>query len=95
MRLGSIREMAGWIKALPKIELHLHLDGAMRPETLYELAVKKGKEYSRWLSGPEKDVIIYGLLFKERFPLSFSSILQVFRSFLRGFTLLPIWPRFW
>ena len=64
MRLGSIREMAGWIKALPKIELHLHLDGAMRPETLYELAVKKGNEFS---------LALYELLFEERFPLSFSS----------------------
>jgi len=28
-------------KALPKIDLHCHLDGSARPETLYELAVER------------------------------------------------------
>lgn len=31
-------------KALPKIDLHCHLDGSVRPETIYELAKEKGIE---------------------------------------------------
>lgn len=47
MNLNKIRDVASsglvsLVRALPKIELHLHMDGAMRPSTLYELAVKKG-----------------------------------------------------
>jgi len=42
MNLSLIRDVAAFVRALPKVELHLHLDGAMRPSTLYELAMKKG-----------------------------------------------------
>lgn len=30
--------MQNWIQALPKVELHVHLEGSMRPETLFSLA---------------------------------------------------------
>lgn len=31
-------ELAAFIRAMPKVELHVHLEGAIRPETLLELA---------------------------------------------------------
>ncbi|MEV5830194.1 adenosine deaminase [Spirillospora sp. NPDC052242] len=31
-----------WIQGLPKVELHLHLEGALRPETLFSLARRHG-----------------------------------------------------
>jgi adenosine deaminase len=33
-----------WIAALPKVELHLHLEGALRPETMFALAGRNGVE---------------------------------------------------
>ena len=31
---------------LPKIELHCHLDGSLRPETIIDIAKKEGIRYS-------------------------------------------------
>ncbi len=31
-----------WIAALPKVELHVHLEGSMQPALLLELAAKNG-----------------------------------------------------
>ncbi|MCD6495632.1 adenosine deaminase, partial [Candidatus Bipolaricaulota bacterium] len=30
--------MSSWVRDLPKFDLHVHLDGSMRPETVIELA---------------------------------------------------------
>jgi len=36
----STAELVAWIKHLPKVELHVHLEGSIRPQTLAELAAK-------------------------------------------------------
>lgn len=38
-----------WLRALPKVELHVHLEGAIRPCTALDLARQNGVEL------PEKD----------------------------------------
>src|SRR3990170_5031735 len=36
------------LEQLPKTDLHVHLDGSVRPETMIELARAYGKEMPRW-----------------------------------------------
>lgn len=36
--MSSIASLAAYIRAMPKVELHVHLEGAIRPETLLRLA---------------------------------------------------------
>src|SRR4051812_8770080 len=40
-----------WIGAMPKAELHLHLDGSVRPDTALELAASRRIEAPRTLAG--------------------------------------------
>lgn len=39
--VGTVTEASAWVQQLPKIELHLHLEGAIRPGTVRDLSVER------------------------------------------------------
>jgi adenosine deaminase len=39
--IGTITDASAWVSRLPKIELHLHLEGAMRPGTVPQLSEER------------------------------------------------------
>lgn len=55
--------LESYIARLPKVELHLHLEGAIRPETLRELARGKSllrREVTKWISERRAERFHYG-----------------------------------
>lgn len=71
------RPLDPFIHRLPKVELHLHLEGSVRPETLRELAEDKGlvrREVTRWINRRSATRYRYGS----------------FKSFLRSFGVVTL-----
>ena len=61
--MHSPSEAEPFITRLPKVELHLHLEGAVRPETLLELAQGKSllrREVTKWISERRAENFSYG-----------------------------------
>ncbi len=60
-------------RKMPKIDLHCHLDGSVRPETLLELGIKKGIR--------SKDTSLEMLRAEARVPENCSSLLEYLHRF--------------
>lgn len=41
-KIEPFHETGPWIRQMPKVELHMHLDGSLRPETVLDLAAEQG-----------------------------------------------------
>lgn len=55
----GVTGLAGALRALPKVELHCHVEGTMRPETVVALAAKNGVPFP---AGDIRDLYRYGSL---------------------------------
>jgi aminodeoxyfutalosine deaminase len=70
-----------FIARLPKVELHLHLEGAIRPETLRELACGKSllrREVTKWISQRRAERFTYGNF--KQFLLSFGVVTLLIKT---------------
>jgi aminodeoxyfutalosine deaminase len=67
--------LESFIARLPKVELHLHLEGAIRPETLRELSRTRPslkKKVCSWISGRQRQSYRYGSF--RKFLVAFSLV---------------------
>jgi aminodeoxyfutalosine deaminase len=67
--------MSTFIAQVPKVELHLHLEGSIRPQTLEELAQRKSWLRSKaadWLAQRTHESYLYGSF--EKFLLAFGLV---------------------
>ena len=61
---GPVRAL---FQQLPKTDLHVHLDGSLRPETMIELARAQGRTLPRWDADELGDYVrAYGVAIEER-----------------------------
>jgi len=75
--LATDSPLQSFISRLPKVELHVHLEGSVQPETLRELAAAKGRlrrETEEWVSARLRQGYRYGN----------------FREFLEAFKLVTL-----
>jgi adenosine deaminase len=63
---GDVKIGGVSLRSLPKISLHDHLDGAVRPQTVFELATKIGLELPRTSTGSVSDGRALGDWFAEQ-----------------------------
>lgn len=78
MKLGDFMSMQEIIKILPKVHLHCHLDGSVRPETLMEIALKENiplpayglKELEKHIQVEDKCTSLKEYLEKFVYPIS-------------------------
>ncbi|HUY15613.1 MAG TPA: adenosine deaminase [Terriglobia bacterium] len=60
---GPGSQLNPFIRHLPKVELHVHLEGSLRPSTLRQLAARNKRETSElemWIKAREKSKFRYG-----------------------------------
>ena len=73
-------DLVSFLRSLPKAELHLHLEGAVSPETLVELSVRRvGKDGGPVLTLPEAEAL-YAYTDFTGFLLAFKAITEQLRS---------------
>ena len=67
--------MTQFLSRLPKVELHVHLEGSLRPETLEELARRKGwlrQKVGEWVAARQRERYRYGNF--QKFLLAFALV---------------------
>ncbi len=57
--VGRVTARSEWVRAVPKIELHIHLEGAIRAETVRELSIERLGWSGPLLSGWEETYYTY------------------------------------
>jgi len=70
-------DLAAFVRRLPKVQLHCHLEGTLRPETFRELAALRGVESAR-ATGPLEDTYAFAT-FRD-FLLTFAEVCKTLRE---------------
>ena len=83
------------IKAMPKTDLHVHLDGSVRIATLLELAKKQNVNYLLHIPRDLKKILVPGLNCKslDDYLRPFDIVLSVLQDEEALIALLLNWPK--